>query len=92
MSTPAKRKSRSKASPLVRLAKVLYFVLFGLSLAVVIGFAALKLFAPEPTVEGQVTIPPQPAGPSAPPPPAPRPADPPPPPPGRPPPQGSGVR
>ena len=67
MSTPAKRKSRSKASPLVRLAKVLYFVLFGLSLAVVIGFAALKLFAPEPTVEGQVTIPPQPAGPSAPP-------------------------
>ena len=67
MSTPAKRKSRSKASPLVRLAKVLYFVLFGLSLAVVIGFAALKLFAPEPTVEGQDTIPPQPAGPSAPP-------------------------
>lgn len=67
MSTPAKRKAPPKPSPLVRLAKILYFVLFGLSLVVVIGFAALKLFAPEPTVDSQVTIPPQPAGPSAPP-------------------------
>ena len=67
MSTPAKRKAPPKPSPLVRLAKILYFVLFGLSLVVVIGFAALKLFAPEPTVDSQVPIPPQPAGPSAPP-------------------------
>ena len=67
MSTPAKRKAPPKPSPLVRLAKILYFVLFGLSLVVVVGFAALKMFAPEPTVDSQVTIPPQPAGPSAPP-------------------------
>ncbi len=67
MSTSAKRQARRGPSPLVRLAKTLYFVLFGLSLVVVIGFAALKLFAPEPTVDDQVTIPPQPAGPSAPP-------------------------
>ena len=68
MSTSAKRKARRKASPLLRLVKILYFVLFGLSLVVVVGFAALKMFAPEPTVDSQVTIPPQPAGPSAPPP------------------------
>lgn len=67
MSTPAKHAARRKSSPLARLAKTLYFVLFGLSLVVVIGFAALKLLAPEPTVEDQVTIPPQPAGASAPP-------------------------
>ena len=67
MSTSAKRQARRGSSPLMRLAKTLYFVLFGLSLVVVIGFAALKLFAPEPTVDDQVTIPPQPAGPSAPP-------------------------
>ena len=66
MSTSAKRKARRKASPLLRLVKILYFVLFGLSLVVVVGFAALKMFAPEPTVDSQVTIPPQPAGPSAP--------------------------
>ena len=68
MSTSAKRKARRKASPLLRLVKILYFVLFGLSLVVVVGFAALKMFAPEPTVDSQVTIPPQPAGPSPPPP------------------------
>ena len=65
MTTPAKRKAPKRASPLVRLAKTLYFILFGLSLVVVVGFVALKLFAPEPAVNHQVTIPPQPAGPSA---------------------------
>ena len=53
MSTSAKRKARRKASPLLRLVKILYFVLFGLSLVVVVGFAALKMFAPEPTVDSQ---------------------------------------
>ena len=67
MSTSAKRKARRKASPLLRLVKILYFVLFGLSLVVVVGFAALMMFAPEPTVDSQVTVPAQPAGPYAPP-------------------------
>ena len=66
MSHVPKRMAKQKPSFLSRLAKGLYIVLFILSLIVVAGYAALNIFAPEPTVEGQVTIPPQPAGPSAP--------------------------
>jgi len=59
---------KHKPSFLQRLAKGLYIVLFILSLIVVVGFVALNLFAPKPTVDSQVTIGPKPvADPSAPP-------------------------
>lgn len=56
MSHVPKRMAKQKPSFLSRLAKGLYIVLFILSLIVVAGYAALNIFAPEPTVEGQVTI------------------------------------
>ena len=43
---------------LQQLVKGLYIVLFLLSLIVVAGYAALNIFAPKPTVDSQVTIPP----------------------------------
>lgn len=56
MSKAPKRMAKKKPSFLRRLAKGLYIVLFILSFIVVAGYAALNIFAPEPTVEGQVTI------------------------------------
>lgn len=67
MSGSPKRAAKRRPSSLVRLAKGLYITLFILSLIVVAGYAALNIFAPKPTVDGQVTIPPKPSGPSAPP-------------------------
>lgn len=67
MSGSPKRAAKRRPSFLVRLAKGLYITLFILSLIVVAGYAALNIFAPKPTVDQQVTIPPKPAGPSAPP-------------------------
>lgn len=49
MSNAPKRMARRKPSFLGRLAKGLYIVLFTLSLIVVAGYAALNIFAPEPT-------------------------------------------
>ena len=54
MTTPAKRKAPKRASPLVRLAKTLYFILFGLSLVVVVSYVGLKVFAPAPDVPDQM--------------------------------------
>lgn len=56
MSHPAKRKAKRRSSPLGRMLKGLYIVLFILSLIVVVSYAALNVFAPEPTVDSQVTI------------------------------------
>lgn len=67
MSGSPKRAAKRRPPFLVRLAKGLYITLFILSLIVVAGYAALNIFAPKPTVDGQVTIPPKPGGPSAPP-------------------------
>lgn len=67
MSGSPQRAAKRRPSFLVRLAKGLYITLFILSLIVVAGYAALNIFAPKPTVDGQVTIPPKPAGPSVPP-------------------------
>lgn len=67
MSGSPKRAAKRRPSSLVRLAKGLYITLFILSLIVVAGYAALNIFAPKPTVDGQVTIPPKPSGPSSPP-------------------------
>lgn len=55
MSHSATRRA-AKPSFLSRLAKTLYIILFVLSLIVVVGYAALSLFAPKPTVDKQVTI------------------------------------
>lgn len=55
MSNSAARRA-ARPSPLSRLAKTLYIILFVLSLIVVVGYAALNLFAPKPTVDKQVTI------------------------------------
>lgn len=51
---------------LSRLVKGLYITLFALSLIIVVGFAAVNIFAPKPTVDNQVTIPPKGDTPSAP--------------------------
>ena len=55
MSDPATHRAK-KPPVLSRLAKALYIILFVLSLIVVVGYAALNLFAPKPTVDKQVTI------------------------------------
>lgn len=67
MSRAPKRAARHRPSPLARLAKVLYLTVFTLSLIIVVGFAAVNIFAPKPTVDTQVTIPPRQDTPSAPP-------------------------
>lgn len=56
MSRSPKRAAKRKPPFLQRLAKGLYITLFILSLIVVAGYAALNIFAPEPTVDRQVTI------------------------------------
>ena len=58
MSRAPKRAAKRKPAFLVRLAKGLYITLFILSLIVVAAYAALNIFAPKPTVDSQVTIPP----------------------------------
>ncbi len=67
MSRAPKRAARHRPSLLARLAKILYITVFTLSLIIVVGFAAVNIFAPKPTVDGQVTIPPRQETPSAPP-------------------------
>lgn len=67
MSKAPKRAARRGPSALFRLVKGLYIVLVALSLVIVVGFAAVNIFAPKPTVDGQVTIPSRQEGPSAPP-------------------------
>ncbi len=56
MSRSPKRAAKRGPSFLQRLTKGLYIALFTLSLIIVVGFAAVKLFAPEPVVDAQVTI------------------------------------
>lgn len=56
MSSSTRKRAKRGSSLLKRLAMILYMVLFALSLVVVVGFVALKVFAPAPNVEGQVTI------------------------------------
>lgn len=67
MSRSPKRAAKRQPSFLARLAKGLYIVVFALSFIIVVGFAAVNIFAPKPTVDGQVTIPPRQEEPSAPP-------------------------
>ena len=67
MSRSPKRAAKRRPSFLVRLVKGLYLMVFILSLVIVVGFAAVNIFAPKPTVDGQVTIPPRQEGPSVPP-------------------------
>ena len=57
MSNSPKQAVRHKPSFLQRLAKGLYIVLFALSLVVVVGFVALKVFAPAPQMPNQVEFP-----------------------------------
>ena len=57
MSRSPKRAAKRRPSFLVRLVKGLYLMVFILSLVIVVGFAAVNIFAPKPTVDGQVTIP-----------------------------------
>lgn len=57
MSNSPKQAARHKPSFLQRLAKGLYIVLFVLSLVVVVGFVALKVFAPAPQMPNQVEFP-----------------------------------
>lgn len=66
MSTSPKRMAKRKPTFLSRLVKGLYITLFALSLIIVVGFAAVNIFAPKPTVDNQVTIPPKGETPSAP--------------------------
>lgn len=54
MSNAPKKKKRGDFAP--RLIRGLYIVLFVLSLLVVVGYAALNIFAPAPTVDSQVTF------------------------------------
>jgi len=56
MSRSPKRAAKRRPSFLRRLARGLYIALFILSLVIVVGFAAVNLFAPEPVVDAQVTI------------------------------------
>lgn len=46
-----------KRSPLSRVLRGLYIILFALSLVVVVSYVALKFFAPAPVVPNQVTFP-----------------------------------
>ena len=59
MSRAPKRVQRASKPPVIqRVAKGLYIVLFVVSLIVVVAFVALKVLAPAPTVDDQVTFPP----------------------------------
>ena len=51
------RKKAPPKSPLRRLGKVLYIALFCVSLVVVVGYVAMRLFAPAPTVDTEVRLP-----------------------------------
>lgn len=58
MSNPPKRaKKRAKRSPLSRILRGLYIILFSLSLVVVASYVALKFFAPAPDLPTQVEFP-----------------------------------
>ena len=68
MGKSPKRAAKLRSPFLYRLARGLYIALFILSLIVVVGFAAVNIFAPEPEVDSQVTINPnRPTDPSVPP-------------------------
>ena len=53
---PKRVQQDSKPPAIQRVAKGLYIALFVLSLIVVVSFVALKVFAPAPTVDSQVTF------------------------------------
>ncbi len=58
MSNPPKRTKKSaKRSPLSRILRGLYIILFSLSLVVVVSYVALKFFAPAPDRPTQVDFP-----------------------------------
>lgn len=58
MSNPPKRTKKSaKRSPLSRILRGLYIILFSLSLVVVVSYVALKFFAPAPDLPTQVDFP-----------------------------------
>ena len=58
MSNPPKRTKKSaKRSPLSRILRGLYIILFSLSLVVVVSYVALKFFAPAPDLPTQVEFP-----------------------------------
>lgn len=58
MSNPPKRTKKSaKRSPLSRILRGLYIILFSLSLVVVVSYVALKFFAPAPDRPTQVEFP-----------------------------------
>lgn len=54
MSSSPKKKQPAKGSPLGRILRGLYIILFAVSLVVVVAFVALKIFAPAPDVPNQV--------------------------------------
>lgn len=58
----SQKKKAPKSSPLGRVLRGLYIILFALSLVVVVAFVALKVFAPAPVVDSQVTFNPGPHG------------------------------
>ena len=57
MSTSAKKTPAVKRSPLRRAGRVLYIILFCVSLVIVVGYVGLRLFAPAPTVDTEVRLP-----------------------------------
>lgn len=50
-------KQKKQRTPLQRAARVLYIILFSVSLVIVVGYVALRFFAPAPTVETEVRLP-----------------------------------
>ena len=60
-SSPNSKKKPAKRSPLGRVLRGLYIILFALSLVVVASFVALKFFAPAPVVPNQVHFPANPS-------------------------------
>lgn len=56
MSAPGKRVLPAKASPLKRFLSVIYWIVFALSLVIVLAFAAFKIFVTPPDVDSQITF------------------------------------
>ena len=53
----SKKKQSAQRTPLQRIVRSLYIILFALSLVVVVSYVALKLYAPPPETAGQVELP-----------------------------------
>ena len=57
MSAPKKNGAQKKRTPLQRVLRAMYIILFAVSLVVVVGYVGMRVFAPAPTIDNEVHLP-----------------------------------